>query len=195
MDNNVYIRSKLGDEFAQKILFDHYINIALPITKKYVRSSVNTSGILYEDLEELIIDSFETIIYSEDIFYKTDDFFKFIYIQRIKDFFRKRIRKNESLQKFIYDSGYLLNQENDVEIDRNLNYSNGHEVLDKIVSDKRSELTEDEKIILILYSNSYTIDEISEILKICYSCAFRKLKSAQKKCKKYIKNFLSELVY
>lgn len=195
MDNNFYIRSKLGDEFAQKILFEHYVNISLPITKKYVRSSTNTSGILYEDLEELIIDSFETIIYSEDILYKTDDFFKFIYIQRIKDFFRKRLRKNEILQKFIYDCGYLLNQDNEISVDTHRAYSNGHEVLDKIVSDKKSELTKQEKIILILYSNSYTIDEISRILKVCYSCVFRKLKSAQKKCKKYINTYLPELVY
>ncbi len=194
MDNNVYIRSKLGDEFAQKILFEHYINIALPITKKYIRSATNTTGILYEDLEELIIDSFETIIYSEDILYKTDDFFKYIYIQRIKDFFRKRLRKNESLQKYIDDCGYKINQDFEISIANDRAYSNSHEILDRLVKDKKSELNEKEKIVLILFSNSYTVEEISEILKICYSSAFRKLKSAQIKSKKYIKKYLPELV-
>ncbi len=193
MKDTVYIQAKLGDSHSQKLLFDHFVNISKPITYKHSKSNKNTGGIPPIDLETLIIEAYETILFSSEIHYKADEFFKYLYIQRIKDYFRKKLRKEELLKKYAEDNYFEKTEVINNTTIYEQNYSNGHELIDVILDDKKAGLTELEKRILSMFLKSFTVEEISSILSICYSQVFRKLRNAQKKCKNYIEKYLPDL--
>lgn len=195
MDDFIYIRAKLGENHAQKILLEHFKKVAKPIINRHIKRGNNLTGIPKEDLEELFNEAFETIIFSDELCYRTDDFFKFIFLQRIKDYFRKRIRREELYEKFLLETGLNPAEPlNDIEIYKQV-YQNGHEIIDILIRDERTKLNTWEKDIIYLFSKSYSVDEISKNLNMPYSYAFRMLRTAQNKCKKYITKYMPELVF
>lgn len=193
MKDSIYIQARLGDTQSQKLLLDHFVLISKPITYKHLKSTKNLGGIPPVDLETLILEAYETILFSPEIHYETDDFFKYLYIQRIKNYFRQKFRKEELLKKYA-DSNFFTKIEvlDDTKIYEQ-NYSNGHELLDLVMNDKKAELTEIEKQILSLFLESFTVEEIAKVLSICYSQVFRKLRSARNKCKNYIEKYFPDL--
>ncbi len=195
MDDFIYIRAKLGENHAQKILLEHFKKVAKPIINRHIKRGNNLTGIPKEDLEELFNEAFETIIFSDELCYRTDDFFKFIFLQRIKDYFRKRIRREELYEKFLLETGLNPAEPlNDIEIYKQV-YQNGHEIIDILIRDEKTKLNTWEKDIIYLFSKSYSVDEISKNLNMPYSYAFRMLRTAQNKCKKYITKYMPELVF
>ncbi len=195
MDDFIYIRAKLGENHAQKILLEHFMKVAKPIINRHIKRGNNLTGIPKEDLEDLFNESFETIIFSEELCYRTDDFFKFIFLQRIKDYFRKRIRREELYEKFLLETGLNPAEPlNDIDIYKQV-YQNGHEIIDILIEDEKTNLNTWEKDIIYLFSKSYSVDEISKNLNMPYSYAFRMLRTAQNKCKKYITKYMPELVF
>lgn len=180
MDDFIYIRAKLGENHAQKILLEHFKKVAKPIINRHIKRGNNLTGIPKEDLEELFNEAFETIIFSDELCYRTDDFFKFIFLQRIKDYFRKRIRREELYEKFLLETGLNPAEPlNDIEIYKQV-YQNGHEIIDILIRDEKTKLNTWEKDIIYLFSKSYSVDEISKNLNMPYSYAFRMLRTAQK---------------
>lgn len=183
---NAYIEAKLGNQDSEFRLLTLLEGASKSLMMSY-KKSLNKFGINQYDLEGVLVETFESLYFNDDeLVYNTPNYFKYLYIQKVKTLIRNRAKKLE--KEAGKQNEYVLN------LIESENYSSSsdetflpdNELCDLVLNDDKTRLTKREKEVLSLYLDDYKIKEISEKLNICYSVSFRALKSALNKSKDYL---------
>ena len=188
---NLYIQAKLGSITAQNFLLIELLESTLSLSYYYAKSLKGVVNISFKDLRDMVHISYKRLMEVNDVFVDCEKFFKLLYMQEVNGAIRtlksQNLRRNED-----YDE--LVNADN---INPNYNKEeifSGRELLDLIINDPRARLSEKEKFIVNMVAHSYSVQEISNELNVCYSVAHRKVSRTLRRCKEYIEKYHEDII-
>ncbi len=178
-------------------LFKHFEALCLPITFKY-SNTLKFDYLLNDDeIRDLCFKTFDLFLKNLKVkeVYNYDNYFKYLYIQIIKDEIRKLNRTKHRINRDSIDVNDNLNIEDSIQfsITSNCFDNMNDEIVSFILESEESELTNREREILSLYVNGYNIREISKFLKLAYSVCFRSFESLIEKSKNFLMIKIPEL--
>ena len=188
---NLYIQAKLGSVTAQNLLLAELLESTLSLSYYYAKSLKGVVNISFKDLRDMVHISYKRLMEVNDVFVDCEKFFKLLYMQEVNGAIRT-LKSQNSKRNDDYDE--LLNSDN---INPNYNKEeifNGRELLDLIINDPRARLSEKEKFIINMIAHSYSIQEISDELNVCYSVAHRKVSRTLRRCKEYIEKYHEDII-
>ena len=178
-------------------LFKHFEALCLPITFKYQNIFKYDYLLSDDDVRSLCFKTFDLFMKNLKIkkIYDYDNYFKYLYIQTIKEELRKLNRIKYRLSRESINIHEKVNIEDSIYFSSTSNcFDNmNDEIVNYILESEESNLNQREKQILSLYVNGYNIREISKLLKLAYSVCFRNFESVLNKSKIFLMNKMPEL--
>lgn len=170
----------------------------LPITLKYLKIFKKDYCIEKDEMNTYLFQALENLIkYRKDKkIYDIERYFKYLYLQVLRGELRRlnlpkhRLNRNSlSINESInIEESFYSSSDNDIP-----NINQKDELVQFVLSNKNSNLTNNEKEILSLFVNGFNLKEIADILDVCYSSLFRQFKNIIDKCRQFLKKTVPDL--
>lgn len=196
-ENQNRVSKELSDKGLDEQLLSYFEGLTLPITLQYYSLFRKDFAVSFEELRNLVVAAFQKFLEAraKRTIYDIDRYFKYLYIQTLKNEIRRLRSQREVFNRKAMESAYF-----ELSIDRvpggddscNSTVYND-ELVSLLIEDENSKLTPREKEVLFLYSRNYSLKEIAELLGLCYSVVFRYIKSTISKARDYINNNFEDL--
>lgn len=170
----------------------------LPITLKYLKIFKKDYCIEKDEMNTYLFQALENLIkYQKDKkIYDIERYFKYLYLQVLRGELRRLNLPKHRLNRNLLSINESINIDESfyVSCDNDFSKTNKNdEIVKFVLSNKNSNLTNNEKEILSLFVNGFNLKEIADILNICYSSLFRQFKNIIDKCRQFLKKTIPDL--
>lgn len=189
-----------GNIDAQFNLFKHLCLISKPISYSYFDTFYKSETLDVKDFDEILAEIYSFFLKQrENSFYNIENFFKYVYMNRLKkerykEFERINAKKKEEGE----EKSHLIKEKEKQKLevkeeDSFLEKTLEDELVRHILTNKGIKLTKKERHELSKYLYGAAVSEIAKEEKATYSVVFRRISNALDKVKVYVKNYMPDI--